>query len=227
MEQNILSGVLALSLVLLNPSGKSSTQFTSQTIAKEEIRDYLVKEGDTISIIAEKEYGSKDYWINIWSENPWIENPNLIEKDWKLKLNENKPTSIATLSSDLKEKLEKQTKVTAIVPAPTDAQVVNPIQTATAVSATTTLGGPLTVAQINFLGTCESGMTATRNSVNGYYGAFQFSIPTWNSMGTGYERADLAPIEVQVGAVQRLLTRSSIFTQFPGCARKMQALGIL
>lgn len=85
----------------------------------------------------------------------------------------------------------------------------------------------LTDVQIQFLGNCESGMTATRNSGNGYYGAFQFSISTWNSMGTGYARADLAPLEVQIDAVQRLLSRSSIFTQFPGCAIKMRAAGLI
>lgn len=87
--------------------------------------------------------------------------------------------------------------------------------------------GPLNNAQITFLGNCESGMTANRNSGNGFYGAFQFTIPTWNAMATGYARADYAPLDVQIDAVQRLLTRSSIFTQFPGCARQMQARGLL
>jgi hypothetical protein len=87
--------------------------------------------------------------------------------------------------------------------------------------------GPLSEAQIQFLGNCESGMTATRNSGNGFYGAFQFTISTWNAMGTGYARADLAPLDVQIAAVQKLLSKSSIFNQFPGCARKMQAAGLL
>lgn len=228
MEQNILSGVLALSLVLLNPSGTSSTQITSQTLIKEEVRDYTVKNGDTITKIAEEEYGSKDYWTNIWNDNPWIENPNLIEKDWKLKLSLEKPTSVATLSSELDK---KQAKAAITIPTPTQSQNQTQNQTqpqaAPAVSSTTTAGGALNEAQINFLGNCESGMTATRNSGNGYYGAFQFSIGTWNAMGTGYERADLAPLDVQIGAVQRLLSRSSIFTQFPGCARRMQSLGLI
>lgn len=219
MEQNILSGVLGLSLVLLNPAGTSSTQMTSQVIFKEEMRDYRVETGDTLSKIAEKEYGSGDFWTNVWNENPWIRDPNLIEKDWKLKLRRKKPASVTPLSSVLKEKLENQT------PAPSPVQKQN--QTSLAVSSITTVGGPLNDAQINLLGNCESGMTATRNSGNGYYGAFQFSYGTWNRMGTGYERADLAPIEVQISAVQRLLTRSSIFTQFPGCARRMQASGLL
>ncbi len=74
---------------------------------------------------------------------------------------------------------------------------------------------------ITALGQCESGNTANRNSGNGYYGAFQFSIGTWNAMGTGYARADLAPYEVQVAAVKKLLSRSSVRSQFPGCSAKL------
>jgi hypothetical protein len=46
-------------------------------------------------------------------------------------------------------------------------------------------------------------------------------------MGTGYARADLAPLDVQIDAVQRLLSRSSIYNQFPACARQMQARGLI
>lgn len=74
---------------------------------------------------------------------------------------------------------------------------------------------------ITALGQCESGNTANRNSGNGYYGAFQFSIATWNAMGTGYARADLAPYEVQVAAVKKLLSKSSVRSQFPGCSAKL------
>ena len=221
MEQSLLSGVLSLSIVLLNPSGAISAPSTPQITQTEEIRDYAVKGGDTLSTIAEKEYGSSDFWINIWNDNDWIDQPDLIEKDWELKIRNTKPLAVATLSAELKEKLAKEIKIIpSTIPAQTQNQTI-------AVSSTTIAGGPLNEAQITYLGTCESGMTATRNSGNSYYGAFQFSIGTWNSMGTGYARADLAPIEVQKDAVQRLLARSSIYTQFPGCARKMQALGIL
>lgn len=80
---------------------------------------------------------------------------------------------------------------------------------------------------INFLGNCESGMNPTTNTGNGYYGAFQFSYGTWQSMGTEYERADLAPLEVQIDAVQRLVARSNIYGQFPACAQRMQSLGLI
>lgn len=91
-------------------------------------------------------------------------------------------------------------------------------------------GGPLSEAQITALGTCESGMTATRNSGNGFYGAFQFTKSTWRSSAPApYNTGDPheAPLDAQKQAVQNLLSRSSIFTQFPGCANKMRASGIL
>lgn len=91
-------------------------------------------------------------------------------------------------------------------------------------------GGPLSEAQINALGMCESGMTATRNSGNGFYGAFQFMPSTWSKAAPAPYNAMMpheAPLEAQKQAVQNLLLRSSIYTQFPGCAKKMQAQGIL
>lgn len=70
------------------------------------------------------------------------------------------------------------------------------------------------------LGDCESGNDPAKNTGNGYYGAFQFSIGTWNSMGTGYDRADHAPYGVQLDAAKRLQARSG-WGQWPGCAAKL------
>lgn len=91
-------------------------------------------------------------------------------------------------------------------------------------------GGPLNEEQITALGMCESGMTATRNSGNGFYGAFQFMPSTWRNVAPSEYKNVLpheAPLEAQKQAVQNLLSRSSIYTQFPGCAKKMQAQGLL
>lgn len=91
-------------------------------------------------------------------------------------------------------------------------------------------GGPLSDAQINALGTCESGMTATRNSGNGFYGAFQFMPGTWRTVAPAPYNTMMpheAPLDAQKQAVQNLLSRSSIYTQFPGCAKKMQASGVI
>lgn len=91
-------------------------------------------------------------------------------------------------------------------------------------------GGPLSEAQITFLGNCESGMTATRNSGNGFYGAFQFMPSTWRTVAPAPYNGVMpheAPLDAQKQAVQTLLSRSSIFSQFPGCAKKMQAAGLI
>lgn len=66
---------------------------------------------------------------------------------------------------------------------------------------------------------CESGGNYKTNTGNGYYGAYQFSEGTWNSLNTGYARADLAPPYVQDQAIIRNTLRSGggIASQNPGC----------
>ena len=67
---------------------------------------------------------------------------------------------------------------------------------------------------------CEAGGNYSRNSGNGYYGAYQFSAPTWRSMNTGYEFAHLAPPAVQDDAAKRLQA-SSGWGQWPACSKKI------
>jgi len=68
------------------------------------------------------------------------------------------------------------------------------------------------------LRTCESGGNYQINTGNGYYGAYQFSIPTWNSHKTGYARADLAPPAVQDATIIKNTNASAgLITQNPGC----------
>lgn len=235
MQKEIVAGALFL-LTFISPT-PTPPATTSQI--KQETTTYAVREKDTLGSIAEKNYGSGEFWTNIWNDNGWIENPDIIEKTWKLKIQKTKPEKPADLKKELSEKLLEKKKMTLTTPiqvqaktetinqpekpqaqnSPIPAQDSKPIVTGTT--------GPLNDTQINFLGNCESGMTASRNSGNGYYGAFQFSPGTWRSMGTAYERADMAPLEVQIDATQRLVSRSSIYTQFPGCAAKMRAAGLL
>ncbi|MBM3209749.1 DUF348 domain-containing protein [Candidatus Saccharibacteria bacterium] len=68
---------------------------------------------------------------------------------------------------------------------------------------------------------CETGGNYSTNTGNGYYGAYQFSQPTWNAMRTGYSSAHTAPPEVQDDAALRLAQRSGFHSQFPGCSRKL------
>ncbi len=229
MDNGIITGALFIT-TLLSPAPTPAPQIPSQIIQIQEMKDYRVKEDDTLASIAEKEYGSSELWVNIWNDNEFIENPDVIEKNWVIKLKTKKPFLKETLKESLEKKLEinKKEVIISITPTPSLVQTTSTTTASTPVPVDPAFSPKfLNEAQITFLGQCESGMTATRNSGNGYYGAFQFSIGTWNRMNTGYERADLAPLDVQINAVQKLLQSSSIFGQFPGCARKMQAMGIL
>lgn len=74
---------------------------------------------------------------------------------------------------------------------------------------------------------CESGGNYQTNTGNGYYGAYQFSQSTWNRiarqrMGVTWERADLAPPEVQDQAiiVNTNLSGGGLASQNPGCYKK-------
>lgn len=72
------------------------------------------------------------------------------------------------------------------------------------------------------LRTCESGGNYAINTGNGYFGAYQFSSATWDSLNTGYVRADLAPPSVQDSAIVTNTNRASggLATQNPGCYAK-------
>jgi len=230
MEQSVITGALAISVALLNPSSVNHIDNSSHQVVQQEMRDYRVQNGDNINSIAQNLYGSSDFWTTIWKDNSWIQNPDVIEEGWIIKIRNVKPAKHETIENETIEKVEiilNPTLTPSITPTNNQTSPTPTIPQVTQVTSQTSSSGPLNEAQINFLGNCEAGMNPTRNSGNGYYGAFQFSYGTWKSMGTAYERADLAPIEVQIDAVQRLVARSSIFHQFPGCARRMQAEGLL
>ena len=68
---------------------------------------------------------------------------------------------------------------------------------------------------------CEAGGVYTRNSGNGYYGAYQFSAGTWRSLGySGLPHQ--APPEVQDEAAKKLQARGG-WGQWPACSRRIGA----
>jgi len=68
---------------------------------------------------------------------------------------------------------------------------------------------------------CEAGGVYTRNSGNGYYGAYQFSAGTWRSLGyPGLPHQ--APPEMQDEAAKKLQARSG-WGQWPACSRRIGA----
>jgi hypothetical protein len=68
---------------------------------------------------------------------------------------------------------------------------------------------------------CEAGGNYARNSGNGYYGAYQYSLSTWGNY-LGYARPDLAPPAVQDARAQQTQAARG-WSPWPACSR---ALGL-
>lgn len=66
---------------------------------------------------------------------------------------------------------------------------------------------------------CEAGGSYTRNSGNGYYGAYQYSLSSWGNY-MGYARPDLAPPTVQ-DAKARETQSARGWSPWPSCARQL------
>lgn len=90
--------------------------------------------------------------------------------------------------------------------------VRKPIQKAAPV----VIGGSDAFAKLRF---CEAGGDYTKNTGNGYFGAYQYSISTWANFG-GYARPDLAPPAVQDAKAQETQARRG-WSPWPSCARKL------
>lgn len=229
----IIAGLLASSVLPTSAPVTQDVQEYSFGILDTTYSEHVVRDGEYVSQLAKRYYGEENYWTNIWNDNPEIENASQIEAGSVLKIRDSKTVLPEVLTASLSARLGTSYSYSqdAGVAVQTTVAVAAPVQNAPLQAPVATgVDNPprvLNDAQITYLGQCEAGMDPAKNTGNGYYGAFQFSIATWNSMGTGYARADLAPIEVQIDAVQRLLARSSIFTQFPGCAKKMRSIGLI
>ncbi len=230
MIETILTTVLSTTLLLKTPTFSTipqTPQFVfTRVLPQENYVSYVAKKNNTLKSIAFTYYGSEDYWINLWNDNPWIANPTNLEAGSLVKIRTEKPQTVDQLAENLTQQMNANGNNQQEYPVgakPTTASVPSITQSPTTVNNASTI----TDEAINYLGTCEAGMNPSKNTGNGYYGAFQFSYGTWKSMNSGYERADLAPIEVQKAAVKQLLQRSSIFSQFPGCAAKMRSTGLI
>jgi hypothetical protein len=79
-------------------------------------------------------------------------------------------------------------------------------------------GGNPTSSQLYSLRMCESGGRYNINTGNGYYGAYQFSVGTWRSLGyAGYPHQ--ASPATQDAAVRKLFARTG-WSSWPSCGQR-------
>jgi Transglycosylase-like domain len=186
------------------------------------VKTQVLTDKDYVNFVVEHDYKSYTLHVKQIGESNIIPLPEL-QKDI---VSNDKLVQPTTITSSSPASLVMPTVLPTVEPTvepTTEPTVVAPVVTQPVSSSNSSISDEA----INYLGSCEAGMNPTRNSGNGYYGAFQFSYGTWKSMNTGYERADLAPIDVQIAAVKQLLQKSSIYNQFPGCAAKMRSAGLI
>jgi hypothetical protein len=115
----------------------------------------------------------------------------------------------AYLSAVAQQRAEVQAYLQAVAvsrrPAPPPARPVPP---------TPPVANPLAA-----LRKCESGGNYGADTGNGYFGAYQFTIGTWRSLGFG-GLPSAAPAAVQDRAAQELAARRG-WSQWPSCARRL------
>lgn len=70
---------------------------------------------------------------------------------------------------------------------------------------------------------CESGGNYATNTGNGYYGAYQYDLRTWNNYG-GYSRPDLAPPAVQDDKARETQTQRG-WSPWPSCSATLGLSG--
>lgn len=232
----VLSSALFLTTSFSTPITSEPHMIFTRVLPEKNFVGHVVVKDESLAAIALSTYGSEDYWTTLWNDNAWIADPEAVAKGAVIKVRMHTPEEPLVLASVLEERnnallkqkndayLEQLSYLSAET-AETVQPTVVPTQ-AIPVKAPS-VAGTLSEEAIAYLGSCEAGMDPAKNTGNGYYGAFQFSYGTWKNLNTGYERADLAPLEVQKAAVQQLLQKSSIYNQFPACANKMRNAGLI
>lgn len=184
MKRPLLTLALALGVTaLLSGTASAASVAPAQPAAAPAAatKVHEVVSGDSLSIIAAAE--NLDSWRPLWNVNADITNPDLIFPGQKITVPDGATTERA-LPAGVSEALPQQ-QVQAVAPQR---------HVASAPKAANYAGGSAGIFER--IRQRESGGNYATNTGNGYYGAYQYDLGTWNNYG-GYARADLAPAAVQ------------------------------
>ena len=120
----------------------------------------------------------------------------------------------AYLSAAAQQKAQAQAFFQAVAVIRHPVPVVTAARSVTPAPPAPPVGNPLAA-----LRQCESGGNYGADTGNGYYGAYQFNVGTWRSLGLG-GLPSAAPAAVQDQAAQELAARRG-GGQWPSCARRL------
>ena len=131
------------------------------------------------------------------------------------------------LNKDLQSKREEKERLAAIEASKTS--VLQKLANSTASKAEASSGGSSALSQwLYTLRMCEAGGNYRTNTGNGFYGAYQFMIQTWNTIAGMSGRTDLigvrpdlaSPADQDMMIVYNTNVTQGLVTQNPGCYRK-------
>ncbi len=101
---NALPVFASLVMVTQTPTNSSAALAyvapPNSVIEKEQLI-WVVKEKETLQSIAKSYYGSTQYWVILWNDNPSLQDPSYLPEGMKLKLRQNKPEAAEELRPDL------------------------------------------------------------------------------------------------------------------------------
>jgi hypothetical protein len=154
---------------------------------------HKVAAGESLSTIATE--NNLTSWRPLWNVNTQLQHPDQLNIDEELTVPAaTEPTTDRPLPEGYGEPVVAA-PVAAAAPAP--AAQTAPVQRAVkAAPARVVTGGAPASDLLQRVCQRESGCNYATNTGNGYYGAYQYDIGTWNNYG-GYARADQAPPSVQ------------------------------
>lgn len=109
MDLHIIAVVTAIALTFLPADDKTSAQKPKPEPQEKKVVTHVVRKGETLATIANIYYKDTDYWTNIWNDNSWIKDANLIEKDWKIEIESKRTPKPEALSKELQAKIASRT----------------------------------------------------------------------------------------------------------------------
>ncbi|MDB5178754.1 MAG: hypothetical protein JWN01_697 [Patescibacteria group bacterium] len=174
--------------VVLSGTALASNEQAAKPAPTPEPKVHVVASGDSLSSIAEAE--KLESWKPLWNANAELENPDLIIEGQKLTVPAG-PTTDRPLPAGAV--VRQQTY------APPAAQSYQP----RAAAANYAAGAPGLLERIRAR---EAGGNYATNTGNGYYGAYQFSLGTWQGVGGSGLPSAASPAEQDMRA-QMLLNQ--------------------
>jgi len=160
-------------------SAHAASDNTTQT--KSEPQKHIVVEGESLSSIAAA--NNLPSWMPLWDVNTNLENPDQITPGQEIVI----PTPpLPTTDRPLPAGYDAPAPVVSAAPATT-----SHVSTAPHVVTGGADGGD----RFGRIRARESGGNYAENTGNGYYGAYQFSLGTWQSVGGTGNPANASPAE--------------------------------